>query len=37
MRRLKVNDYCEFPERINFKKWTKEGILEEELKETLDD
>jgi hypothetical protein len=30
MRRLKVNDYCEFPEKINFKRWTKEGILEEE-------
>ena len=26
MQRLKVNDYCEFPERINFRKWTKEGI-----------
>jgi ubiquitin C-terminal hydrolase len=28
MTRLKVNDYCEFPERINFKKWTKEGVDE---------
>jgi hypothetical protein len=28
MTRLKVNDYCEFPERINFKKWTKEGADE---------
>ena len=26
MQRFKVNDYCEFPERINFKKWTKEGL-----------
>lgn len=28
--RLKLNDYCEFPERINFKPWTKEGIRERE-------
>lgn len=37
MQRLKVNDYCEFPERINFKKWTKEGILEAERKEAGDE
>lgn len=30
MQRLKVNDYCEFPERINFRQWTKEGIEERE-------
>lgn len=30
MMRFKVNDYCEFPERINFKPWTKEGIRERE-------
>ena len=30
MTRLKVNDYCEFPERIDFRKWTKEGIQENE-------
>lgn len=30
MRRLKVNDYCEFPETINFRPWTKEGIAEQE-------
>jgi len=30
MQRLKVNDYCEFPERINFRRWTKEGIEEVE-------
>lgn len=30
MQRFKVNDYCEFPERINFKRWTKEGIAESE-------
>jgi hypothetical protein len=34
MTRFKVNDYCEFPERINFKKWTKEGI---EANEDIDD
>jgi len=28
MKRFKVNDYCEFPETINFRKWTKEGIEE---------
>lgn len=28
--RLKVNDYCEFPESINFRPWTKEGIRERE-------
>jgi len=33
MQRLKVNDYCEFPERINFKRWTKEGIEETRKKE----
>lgn len=33
MQRLKVNDYCEFPERINFKRWTKEGIDEARKKE----
>jgi ubiquitin carboxyl-terminal hydrolase 9/24 len=37
MQRLKVNDYCEFPERINFKKWTKEGILDAERKEAGDE
>jgi ubiquitin C-terminal hydrolase len=43
MQRLKVNDYCEFPESINFKKWSKEGITEEEnkygnaLEEDVDD
>lgn len=30
MQRLKLNDFCEFPEKINFKPWTKEGILERE-------
>lgn len=30
MQRFKVNDYCEFPEHINFKPWTKEGIRERE-------
>ena len=25
MQRKKVNDYCEFPEKINFYKWTKAG------------
>lgn len=30
MQRFKINEYCEFPERINFKPWTKEGIRERE-------
>ena len=30
MQRLKINDYCEFPEKISFKPWTKEGIRERE-------
>lgn len=30
MQRFKMNDYCEFPENINFRKWAKEGIEEEE-------
>ena len=30
--RLKLNDFCEFPEKINFKPWTKEGIQERERK-----
>lgn len=30
MQRFKVNDYCEFPMRINLKPWTKEGIMEQE-------
>lgn len=30
MQRVKVNDYCEFPEVIDFKPWTKEGIEEAE-------
>lgn len=29
MQRWKINDYCEFPERINFRKWAKEGIEEQ--------
>ena len=29
MQRWKINDYCEFPERINFRKWAKEGIQEQ--------
>ena len=33
MTRFKVNDYCEFPDRINFKPWTKEGIRERERKQ----
>ena len=28
--RYKINDYCEFPERIDFKPWTKQGIDEQE-------
>lgn len=36
MQRLKVNDYCEFPEKINFKPWTKEGIEEARKREKLD-
>lgn len=34
--RVKVNDYCEFPEFINFKRWTKEGINEAEAAQGLD-
>ena len=30
MQRLKLNDFCEFPDKINFKPWTKEGIQERE-------
>jgi ubiquitin C-terminal hydrolase len=30
MLRLKLNDFCEFPDKINFKPWTKEGIQERE-------
>jgi hypothetical protein len=30
MQRLKVNDYCEFPDKLNLKPWTKEGIRERE-------
>ena len=41
MTRHKVNDYCEFPERINFKKWTKEGIDDpgkgEEVEDEIED
>lgn len=33
MQRKKLNDYCEFPSRINFKPWTKEGIKEKEIKQ----
>lgn len=32
MQRFKVNDYCEFPTKINFKPWTKQGIKEKEEK-----
>jgi hypothetical protein len=30
MQRLKLNDFFEFPERINFRKWTKKGVEEQE-------
>jgi len=30
MQRSKINDYCEFPEEIDFRPWTKEGIRERE-------
>lgn len=32
MRRIKVNDYCEFPWEIDFKPWTKEGVQERDQK-----
>merc|ERR1719253_2413563 len=32
MQRKKINDYCEFPETIDFKPWTAEGIEEQERK-----
>lgn len=34
MQRWKINDYCEFPERINFRKWAKEGIQEQMQRES---
>jgi len=27
MQRIKVNDYCEFPMNLNFKPWTKDGVM----------
>ena len=30
MQRIKINDYCEFPELIDFRPWTKQGIEEQE-------
>ena len=30
MERIKINEYCEFPETIDMKPWTKEGIQERE-------
>ena len=32
MQRKKINDYCEFPEMMDFRPWTKEGIEEREKK-----
>ena len=26
MMHVKINDWCEFPEQIDFKKWTQAGI-----------
>ena len=37
MQKVKLNDYCEFPERINFKKWTKEGIDDPGKEEEVED
>ena len=34
MQRKKINDYCEFPEVIDLKPWTKEGIEEQEKKQS---
>ena len=34
MQRKKINDYCEFPEMIDFRPWTKEGIEEREKKQS---
>ena len=31
--RIKINEYCEFPTTINFKKWSKDGIIEESAQE----
>jgi len=31
LQRFKINDYCEFPELIDFRPWTKQGIEEQEL------
>ena len=30
LQRIKINDYCEFPELIDFRPWTKQGIEEHE-------
>jgi hypothetical protein len=30
MERIKINEYCEFPETIDMRPWTKEGIEERE-------
>ena len=30
LQRFKINDYCEFPELIDFRPWTKQGIEEKE-------
>ena len=32
MQRYKINDYCEFPEIIDLRPWTKQGIEERETK-----
>jgi hypothetical protein len=30
MQRYKINEYCEFPEIIDLRPWTKQGIEERE-------
>jgi hypothetical protein len=30
MERIKINDHFEFPEIIDFKPWTKAGVVQEE-------
>jgi len=36
LERIKINDYCEFPEVIDLRPWTKEGIRDKEMQTKVD-
>lgn len=35
MERIKINDHFEFPETIDFKPWTKAGVIQDDVQDPI--